>query len=282
MVRCKTPVYAPRPKYMERRTDIRAPSVRTDWVNGRARYTFIPPEVGPIKILDTDDEDEQKPKLYRSITPRIKREHSDSPRVLEQSQSRGRNPHIKQDPSVSSIKDHLTSGSSKSPTNVDRRRQPQGVVQSHEIMIRADSGGESSSATVHSSESSDSDNELGLPSNALDSENEDGPYPSEDSDSDIYTPSTSLSRISSTSPITRRQGVQQDPDRMGPRTATEEQTVAEQDERSEYPPLEFYIDLPMRLAQCRSRKGKSPMSQALPQEASSPQVSSYDGVMIDK
>ncbi|ROV90943.1 hypothetical protein VPNG_10076 [Cytospora leucostoma] len=80
MSRNRTSVQAPHAKYMGRQTHIRAPSVRTDWdwVNGKPKYTLIPPEIGPITTIDSDDSDEMKPVL-RAVTPKIKREPSQDP-----------------------------------------------------------------------------------------------------------------------------------------------------------------------------------------------------------
>lgn len=273
MVRYKTPVYAPPPKYMQHQTDIRAPSVRTDWVNGRAKYTFVPPEIGPIRILDSDDEDEEKPVIIRAKTPQMRRPHSHV-----RGQSQGRHPHIKRESSAKSLERHRSHGVSSSPVDSVCQRPPRNRMQSYGRM----NGGHPEEVSDNSSSSSDfcsSASHSGPVSSSSSPGYEfDGSSSSssDNSDSDIYTPSTSPSRISSTLPRTRQQGAREASTRTEPGLAPRQATVVDEREGSEHAPLDFYINLPMRPGQSQSKKSKSSKPQGLSQGVASSEVSSHD------
>lgn len=261
MAPSKSPFHAPRPKYVKRLTDILPPSVRTDWVNGEVKYEFIEPEVGPTRIFDSDEEDETKP-IPRAVTPRIKREHSNSPsRAMGQGQSWERHPRIKQESAASSPRGQRSHGLFSSPVNCSQRRRSQKVVGSKGRLKKATKQ-ESSDDSSSSSDSDDptSGNRPAAASDSSDSESDDTTSSSDsDSDSDVYTPSTSLSRISSTSTRTRRQTTQ------APSTNTAQE--------AKHTPLDFYINVPRRVAQCQVKNSESSRSQASLQGTPSPHVS---------
>ncbi|KUI61250.1 hypothetical protein VP1G_08410 [Cytospora mali] len=268
MARCKTPLRVPPPKYMERQTDIRPPRVRTNWVNGRAQYTFIPPKIGAIRILDSDDEDEMKPVITRAIKPRIKHEHSHSPsRSLGQGQYDELHPCIKREASTSSSGGRGGNGGSSSLADLNRHKYPRSMLQSHGDVNGALPGvpsADSSSFSALDSESTSS-------SSSSDSEKDESSSSSDDSGFDAYKPSTSPSRFSSTSPRTRQQSGAARVKPV-PISASPEPMVAREVKSPKHVPLDFYIDLPMRSGQSPSRNGKASRSQASPEGASSPEM----------
>ncbi|KUI72448.1 hypothetical protein VM1G_07555 [Cytospora mali] len=265
MVRCKTPLLVPPPKYMECQTDIRAPRVRTNWVNGRAQYTFIPPKIGATRILDWDDEDDIKPVITQSITPRIKHEHPHHPsRSLGQSQSEELHPRVKREASTSGSGGRGGNGGSSSLTDLDRHKYPRSMLQSH-------GGVNGASPGVSSTDSSSSlalDSETTSSSSSSDSETDESSSSSDDSDFGTYKPSIPPSRFSSTSPRTRQQSGAARVKPV-PISASPEPMVAKEVKSPKHVPLDFYIDLPMRSQQSPSRNDKTSMSQASPEGASS-------------
>lgn len=266
MARYSTPVYAPPPKYMQHQTDIRAPSVRTHWVDGRAKYTFIPPEIGPIRILDSDDEGDIKPVMIRAQTPNIKREHSDSmSRPLGRGQSQGGRPRIKRETSANNLERHRIH---RIPSfDVEHSRQLHNGVQSH---VSFDGGQLEGSSDNLSSSSSDSASSS--PGFEFD---ESSTSSSDEADSDVYAPSKSPSRISSTSPRTRQQTAREATVKLDRERTSRAPSMAEVED-SAHVPLDFYIDLPGRGGQSQTRKGKASIPQSSSQKALSPQVRFYD------
>lgn len=262
MARYKTPAYAPPPKYMQHETDIRAPSVHRNWIDGKVKYTFVPPEIGPIRILDSDDDVDSKPVIVRTKTPKIKRENPhDLSRAHGRGQSQGHHPRIKRESSAKSLGRHRSHGVSSSPVNYNRQRPPENRVQSHGDLNGGHPGQtfDNSSSSTSNSVSSASNSGPASPSSSPTFDfNDSSSSSSDDSDSDVYTPSTSPSRISSTSPRTRQQGAREAAINTGPGLAPRQATVVEEGGSSEHAPLDFYIDLPMRLGQSQSKKGKSP------------------------
>lgn len=227
MARHRTPAQAPPPQYVHHQTRIRAPGVRRKWVNGKAEYTFIPPKIGSIIILDSDEEDGSKPVILAPKEPDIKRE-----------------PGIKQESSPNNVGRHRSHQvPSSSSSDFDRPRQSHGGVQSNVSL----NGGQLKGSSDDTSSSS-----------------------SGDSDSDIYTPSTSPSKISSTSPRTRQTAAQEATGKPEPGRLTRERTAAEEVKGPEHTPLDFYIDLAVRPGQSRT------VTQSSSQGNSSIQVCSYD------
>lgn len=96
----------------------------------------------------------------------------------------------------------------------------------------------------------------------------------DDIDSDVYTPSTSPSKISSTSPRTRQQTAREATTKPRAKQPLREQTMSEKLEGSEYAPLDFYIDLPARPVHSETGKGDPSIPQSSPQGVLSHQVSS--------
>lgn len=241
----KTSVHAPRPKYMGRQTDIRAPSVRTDWdsVNGKPKYTLIPPEIGPITIIDSDDEDEMKP-ILRAVTLKVKCESSQSPTGQP-------HPRIKREFSISNLLGGHRSNEASSPPASDSRYSGRGP-QNH----ANDSSRLSNPGPSGSSASSVPGRRSVLSSKALCSDSASESTSSEDADSDIYTPSTPPSRISSTSPRTRGQTAQQGLNKKDPESPLRQSLVSGEGSRVAPAGLDFYIEIPKNKTRCQSVSGE--------------------------
>lgn len=267
MVRYKTPVHAPPPKYMQHETYIEPPSLRTYWVGGTAKYNLIDAQIGPRKDLKPDDKVEQNPVRPRVKTPRIKRELSHAPsRAPSRGQPQGSLARLKRESPANILGGQSSPQVLSSPVGADRSGPPHSSMQSY---------GDSNSSPLEDSSTYTFTSSPDSASSSLGFEFDDSSSSSEDDiDSDVYTPSTSPSKISSTSPRTRQQTAREATTKPRAKQPLREQTMSEKLEGSEYAPLDFYIDLPARPVHSETGKGDPSIPQSSPQGVLSHQVSS--------
>lgn len=249
MGQLKNRKHAPRPPRLDRHTDIQAPSVRAERVNGKVKYTLTPPRAGIITIL-SDDEDERETKPGRQA---IKREPShDLPRQIRQGHqppSPGSRPRVNRGstPSRHGGREMEGPNSSVSAASHARRTQNQGPLRRNE----AHSGpsppdstppSESGSDSSDSSESEESDSSSHSSSN-------DGSSSGDEAGRSLYRPSTPASSIGSSTPQTRRKthaGTQTTSCNLKNGSPLRRPVQNVESTGSGHAPLDFFIDLPAR------------------------------------
>ncbi|KAK2609658.1 hypothetical protein N8I77_003150 [Diaporthe amygdali] len=251
MGQLKNRKHALRPPRLDRHTDIQAPSVRAERVNGKVKYTLTPPRAGIITIL-SDDEDEREPKPRPEA---IKRESSHKlPRETRQghqSSSPGSRPRVKRDSTSSWHGGQEIQGpnSSVPPATDARRTQNQGPLRRNEAHGGPSPPDDSTPPSESGSESSDSSESKEESYSSSHSSSSDGSSSGDETGRSLYRPSTPASSIGSSTPQTRRkthagtQATSPNPKNGSPsrRSVQNEESTA-----SGHAPLDFFIDLPAR------------------------------------
>lgn len=249
------------PPRLDTFTDIQAPSVKKERINGKDKYSLTPAKAGIITIF-SDDENEKDQD--------IKRERSQVP------------PHIKQEPPPDRHgrqRSHVHT----SPVDVaSGTRQPQ----VREPLRRHGAPGTSnppkdsfSSSDSSGSDSSDSSESEAEPSSSSDSSSSDASSSGDEANASVHRPPTPASSVVSSSPRTRRNG------EAGGRAASGKPGTASPSRRlvqsktligSGHTPLDFFIDLPARPLSSRPEQaGRSRSQTSSAVVPTGAQVSSY-------
>lgn len=177
-------------------TDIHPPSVKTERINGKDRFTITPARPGAITI-SSDGESERRPS---SRKPAVKREHSRVPPPAVKRDRQVSQPRIKQEPL----------GDQHGPERLHRQATPVAVASStrrtqcHKPLRRHQSQGRSrppsgspSSSDSSGSDSSDSSESEGTSDSTSDSSSGEDSSSEDDADASVYRPTTPASSIGS-------------------------------------------------------------------------------------
>lgn len=248
MGRLKDLKLARRPPRLDTFTDIQAPSVKRERVNGKDKYSLTPAKAGIITIFSDDENEKERTSRSRDI----KRERSQVPsRAIGHARQHSQ-PRIKQEPPPDRHRRQQSHVQTSPVDSGSGTRQPQ----VHEPLRRHgapgtsnppdDSSSSSDSSESDSSDSSDSEDE---PGSSPDSSSSDGSSSGDEASASVYRPSTPPSSIGSSSPRTRRNG------EAGGRPASANPVITSPSQRSAqnktqigsgHAPLDFFIDLPAR------------------------------------
>ncbi|KAG8157761.1 hypothetical protein KVR01_012423 [Diaporthe batatas] len=233
------------PPRLDTFTDIQAPSVKKERVNGKDKYKLTPARPGVITIF-SDGENE------RPCSPRpqaVKRERSRVPlRAIEQDRQSSQ-PRIKQEPSgdqsgpqrLHGQTRHAAVASDTRRARVDeqlRRRQSQ--QRSHPPSDSSSSSDSSGSDSSDSSESEDGSDSCSDSSSSEDSSSDD------DASASVYQPTTPASSIGSSPLRTRGKetGVQRASVNLVGASPSRRSLQNAPSIGSGHAPLDFFIDLP--------------------------------------
>lgn len=235
------------PPRLDTFTDIRAPSVKKERVNGKDKYSLTPARPGVITIF-SDGENERPPPPRPRV---VKNERS---RVLPRTVEKGHKssqPRIKQESlgdrhGPSRISGQMTPAA----TSDTRRTQSQKPLRQRQSRRRSSPANDSSSSDSSGSDMSDSSESEDESDSSSDSSSSEEDSSSEDeADASVYRPTTPASSIGSSPPKTRgskETGVQRaSPNLMGAspsrRSLQNEPSIG-----PGHAPLDFFIDLPAR------------------------------------
>lgn len=266
-------------------TDIHAPRVEEEVVNGKVKCSLTPAKPGVITII-SDDENEEDP-TYKSRG--IKRERSQIPsRVVGHSQ-RSNQPAIKQEPPLDR-QGRQSHGQTSPVAGASGTRQPQ----VHEPLCRhgahgtlnasSDSSSASDSSEPDSSDSPESEYDS---DSSSDSSSSNGGSSEDETSISTYRPSTPLSNFGSSPPRTRQvrepsgQAVSTDPAIDSPAQRPLQNAISIGFKRA---PLDFFIEIPTHPLPSRQEQAVQSRSHTSSAVASAPayvQVGSChrDGLM---
>lgn len=258
MGRLKDLKIARRPPRLDTFTDIQAPSVKRERVNGKDKYSLTPAKAGIITIFSDDENEKERTSRSRDV----KRERSQvPPRAIGHARQYSQ-PRIKQEPPPDRHRRQQSHVQTSPVDSGSGTRQPQ----VHEPLRRHgapgtsnipdDSSSSSDSSESDSSDSSDSEDE---PGSSPDSSSSDGSSSGDEASASVYRPSTPPSSIGSSSPRTRRNGEAGGrPASANPVITSPSQRSAQNKTQNGHAPLDFFIDLPARpLPSRREQAGRS-------------------------
>lgn len=248
---------AGRPPHLPMETEIHAPIVNNEGVNGKPKYSITPARPGVITIF-SDGENEEAP----SSRPRsIKRERSQVPRraVKQGHQST-------QEYSGSRHKPQQTHGQSPpaAAASDTRRTQVHKSLRRGEARGRSDPPSDSpTSSDPSESEGSDSSESEDESDSSSESSSSEGSSSEDEANASVYQPTTPASSIGSTPPRTRGRkdtGVRGASASLVTASPFRQSMQNEASRRSRHASLEFFINLPTRLSEGRPELAARPQS----------------------
>lgn len=237
---------ARRPPRLDTFTDIQAPSVKKERVNGKDKYTLTPAKSGVITVFSDNENADDRSSGSRVI----KRERSQIPSRVVGHGHRSSQPRIKKETSPNRHGRRQSYGQDSSvavasDTRQPRIREPPRQCGAHgSTNPPSDSSSSSDSSGPDSSDSSESEDES---DSSSDTSSSDGSSSGDEASASVYRPSTPASSIWSSPAQTRRQ---KDAD---VRTASANPGTASPSRRSAqtrvsvgsgHAPVNFFIDIP--------------------------------------
>lgn len=203
MGRLKELKLARRPHSLKTFTEIHAPDVKKERVNGKDKWSLTNAKAGPITIY-SDDENQRD---HTSGSRGVKRERSQTSTRAVGHRHRSKTPAVKQEPSSDRHGRQQSSGQTSPVAVASGTRQPQthGPLRRRGTQVTSgppsDSSSSSDTSDSDSSDSSESEDESGSSS---DSSSSNGSSSGDEASSSVYRPSTPASSIGSSPIRTRR------------------------------------------------------------------------------
>lgn len=246
------------PPLLDTFTDIRAPSVKKERVNGKDKYSLTPARPGVITIFsDGENEGLPRPRL-------VKRERSLVPsRAVEQGRQ-SRQPRIKQE----SLSDRhrpsrIPGQTTPAPASDTTRTQSHEQLRQRQSQRRPDPANDSSSSDSSGSDSSDSSESESESDSSSDSSSSEDSSSEDDASASVYRPTTPASSIGSSPPKTRRNketSVQRASGNLVGVSSPRRSLQNEPSIGSGHAPLDFFIDLPAQSSRSTSGLSRRPRS----------------------
>lgn len=256
---------ARRPPRLRTLTDIEAPSVKKERVNGKDKYTMTDAKPGVITIYSDDEND----KNHISRSRAIKRERSQIPSHVARHGSQSNEPRVKRESSPHRRGRHQSCGqtSPAAAASVTRQKQTLDPLRGSGSHGKSDPPSDSSSSSDSSgSDSSDSSESEAESDSSSDSSSSDGSSSEDEASASVYRPSTPASSIGPSPPRTRRNKEASgrlpsaNPEVVSPsRRPVQNRTSV----GSRHAPLDFVIDVPVRPLPSRPQQAGRSRSQTL-------------------